>query len=197
MIRMKDKIDGFLLEQKKCLEGIIKQEKLISEIINVLIDARDSGKKIFIIGNGGSASTASHFASDLTKTAITKGEKRFMAFSLVDNVPVTSAWANDVSFEDVFVEQLKNFLSKNDVVIAFSGSGSSPNVIKALEYTKQNGAFCIGFTGMSGGHFPKICNICLNVPSNDMLTIESAHVLLFHCIVSTIRNLGIPLFKYE
>jgi len=135
--------------------------------------------------------------SDLLKTSITKKNKRFKAISFVDNLPVILAWANDASYDDIFVEQLKNLVSKGDVVIAFSGSGKSENVVKALRFAKKNGAICIGFTGMHGGYFPKLCDICCAVPSNNMLIIESTHVILCHCIVDAIRNLGKPLFQYE
>ena len=188
---------SFFMEQLECIEKLSKQENQIEEIINLLIKKRDAGNKIFTIGNGGSASTASHFVSDLLKTSITKKNKRFKAISLVDNLPVILAWANDTSYDDIFVEQLKNLFSKNDVVIAFSGSGKSENVVKALRFAKKNGAICLGFTGMNGGYFPKLCDICCRVPSNDMLIIESTHVILCHCITATIRNLGKPLFQYE
>jgi D-sedoheptulose 7-phosphate isomerase len=189
-------INSFLKEQESCLEQMSGQVAIIEKITKILIDTRNKGKKIYTLGNGGSASTASHFVSDLLKTAITKNNKRFLAISLADNIPVILAWSNDTSYEDVFVEQLKNFLSKGDVIIGFSGSGRSKNVIKAMIHGKKNGAICIGITGMSGGDFPKICDICLIVPSNDMLAIESTHVTLCHCIVSAIRNLGKPMFTY-
>ena len=188
---------SFFVEQIKCIEKLSKQEKQIRKITNILMKKRDAGKTIFTVGNGGSASTASHFVSDLLKTSITKKNKRFKAISLVDNLPVILAWANDASYDDIFVEQLKNLVSKGDVVIAFSGSGKSENVVKALRFAKKNGAICLGFTGMNGGYFPKLCDICCVVPSNDMLIIESTHVILCHCIVDAIRNLGKPLFQYE
>jgi len=188
---------SFLMEQLECVEKLSKQQNQIEKIINLLIKKRNNGKNIFTIGNGGSASTASHFVSDLLKTSITKNNKRFKAISLVDNIPVVLAWANDTSYEEIFVEQLKNQISKGDVVIAFSGSGKSKNIIKALKFAKKNGAICIGFSGMHGGHFPKLCNIGCFVPSNDMLIIESTHVIVCHCIVNTIRNMGKPLFQYE
>ena len=197
MSQTKDSVNSFLRQQKLCIEKTFKQTEDIVKIIDTLINTRNKGKKIYTMGNGGSASTASHFVSDLLKTAITKEDKRFTAISLVDNVPVILAWANDASYEDIFVEQLKNFLSKGDVIIGFSGSGKSKNVINAMKYGKKNGAFCIGITGMSGGDFPKICDICFIVQSYDMLTIESVHVMLCHCIVTVIRNLGKPVFKYE
>jgi len=168
----------------------------IEKIIQILIDGRNKRKKIFTMGNGGSGSTSSHFVSDLLKTAITKGDKRFSAISLVDNVPVILAWSNDISYEEVFVEQLKNHLSKGDILIGFSGSGKSKNVLKALKYGKKNGAICIGITGMSGGEFPKLCDISYVIPSNNMLTIESMHLLVCHCMVETIRSLGKPMFTY-
>lgn len=197
MSKPKDVVNSFLKEQQLCLEQIRDQIDIIEKIIKILIEARDKGKKIYTMGNGGSASTASHFVSDLLKTAITKNNKRFSAISLTDNVPVMLAWSNDASYDDVFVEQLKNFLSKGDVIIGFSGSGRSKNVVKAMTYGKKNGALCIGITGMSGGDFPKICDVCLIVPSDDMLAIESTHVTLCHCIVSAIRSMGKPMFTYE
>lgn len=189
-------INTVLNQQDACIKNIINDINTIEKVVNALIDARDKGKKILTMGNGGSGSTASHFVSDLLKTAITKGNKRFSAISLVDNVPVTLAWSNDASYEDVFVEQLKNFLVKGDIVIGFSGSGKSKNVVKALKHGRKNGAFCIGITGMSGGELPKICNVCFVVPSDNMLTIESMHLLLCHCIIETIRSLGKPMFTY-
>lgn len=189
-------INSILNQQNVCINNIINDINTIEKIVDTLINARDKGSKIFTMGNGGSGSTASHFVSDLLKTAITKGDRRFSAISLVDNVPVTLAWSNDVSYEDVFVEQLKNFLTKGDVVIGFSGSGKSKNVVNALKYGKKNGAFCVGITGMSGGELPKICNVCFVVPSDNMLTIESMHLLVCHCIIETIRSLGKPMFTY-
>ena len=197
MPKMNNITKSFLADQLKCIEKLSKHEDQIEKIINLLIKKRDAGNKIFTVGNGGSASTASHFVSDLLKTSITKKNKRFKAISLVDNLPVILAWANDTSYDGIFEEQLKNLISKNDVVIAFSGSGKSENVVKALRFAKKNGAICIGFTGMHGGYFPKLCDICCAVPSNNMLIIESTHVILCHCIVDAIRNLGKPLFQYE
>lgn len=189
-------IKSVLDKQRECIKDIIEDIETIQDIIDVLIVARNKGKKVFTMGNGGSASTASHFVSDLLKTAITKGDKRFNAISLADNIPVMLAWSNDTSYDDVFVEQMKNFLSKGDVVIGFSGSGKSKNVINALNYARKNGAICVGVTGMSGGQFPKHCQICFIVPSDNMLTIESMHLTLCHCIIETIRDIGKPMFTY-
>ena len=197
MPKIRECIDVFLEQQNSCFENLSDQTEIITEIINLLIKTRDKGKNIYVMGNGGSGSTASHFVSDLLKTAITKGDKRFSAISLVDNTPVILAWSNDSSYEEIFVEQLHNLLSKGDVVIAFSGSGKSKNIIKAFKFAKKKGAYCIGFTGMNGGYFPKLSDICCIVNSNDMLIIESAHLALCHCIIRTIRKLGKPIFHYE
>ena len=196
MQKIRECVDGFLEQQNSCFEKLSDQTEIITKIIDLLIKTRDKGKNIYVMGNGGSGSTGSHFVSDLLKTAITKGDKRFSAISLVDNTPVMLAWSNDSSYEEIFVEQLHNLLSKGDVVIAFSGSGKSKNVIKAFKFAKKKGAYCIGFTGMNGGYFPKLSDICCIVNSNDMLIIESAHLALCHCIITAIRKLGKPIFHY-
>ena len=197
MQKIKEHVNLFLEKQNTCFEKLSSQSEIITKIIDLLIKTRDNGKSIYVMGNGGSGSTASHFVSDLLKTAITKGNKRFSAISLVDNIPVLLAWSNDSSYEEIFVEQLRNLLSKGDVVIAFSGSGKSKNIIKAFKFAKKNGAYCIGFTGMNGGYFPKLSDICCVVNNDDMLIIESAHLALCHCIITAIRKLGNPIFKYE
>jgi len=194
---MKEYIPEFFNNQKDSLVGLSDQYEILEQIINVLQKAQKNGNTVFTFGNGGSGSTASHFVSDLLKTAITKGDKRFAAISLVDNIPVNLAWSNDQSFELIFIEQLKNFLKKNDIVFAFSGSGKSKNVINAIKYAKKNNATCIGFSGMGGGKLKKICDLCITVPSYDMLIVESVHLTICHCIINFIRKSGNPLFKYD
>jgi D-sedoheptulose 7-phosphate isomerase len=192
-----DVISIFLKEQQICLDNMNPHTKILEDIITMLLHARDNGKIIFTVGNGGSGSTASHFVSDLLKTTITKNSKRFKAISLVDNIPVNLAWSNDVSFDQSFAEQLKNFCSKDDILIGFSGSGNSLNVVNAMKFAKNQHCKCIGITGMGGGKLSKLCDLTIVVPSNDMLQIESAHVTLCHCIVDVIRKQGIPQFNYE
>jgi len=190
-------VKDFLEVQSHCVKEIKENSGTIDKIIKIIISARNNNKTIFTMGNGGSGSTASHFVSDLQKTMIMKNEKRIKAISLVDNIPVILAWSNDVSFESIFEEQLKNHVEKGDIVIAFSGSGKSKNVVNALKFAKKKGVKCIGFTGKSGGHFNRICDVVFKVPSNDMLTIESQHITICHCITATIRNLGKPMFRYD
>jgi len=190
-------IQTYLDNQTKCISEIQKKSSIIiKKIFHTLLTARDEGNKIYIIGNGGSASTASHFTSDLLKTSITKNKKRFKAFSLSDNVPVVLAWANDSSYDNIFVSQLENFLEKNDVVIGISGSGNSLNVLKAIEYANKNNAKTIALTGKDGGKLASISQLSLIIPSNDMLTIETSHLLICHLLTELFRKLDVPLFSY-
>ena len=194
---IKDSIASHFKDNVRCLENLSEQFDLIKKIIEKLICARDNENMIFVMGNGGSGSTASHFVSDLLKTAITKNSKRFKAISLVDNIPVNLAWSNDVSYDCIFSEQLQNFLKKDDIIICFSGSGNSSNIVNAMKYGKEKGATCIGITGMSGGKISKLSDHTLIVPSNDMLLIESMHLLICHCMINAIREQGTPKFNYE
>ena len=194
---MQKEINNFLKDQNKCIDSLNNEIKILEKIIFLLLRAQKNQKTIFTFGNGGSGSTASHFVSDLLKTTITKDSKRFKAISLVDNIPVNLAWSNDVSYDQSFAEQLKNFCSKDDILISFSGSGNSLNVINAMKLAKNQHCKCIGMTGMDGGEFPKLCDLTIVVPSNDMLQIESAHVTLCHCIIDVIRKQGVPQFNYE
>jgi D-sedoheptulose 7-phosphate isomerase len=192
-----NEIISFLQKEKECTEQIIEKNLEIKIIIDILVKARDKGKTIYTIGNGGSGSTASHFVSDLLKTSIIKEKKRFKAISLVDNIPVVLAWSNDSSYDEIFEQQLRNYLSDGDVLIVFSGSGNSKNLLKALKYASNFNVDCIGFSGKTGGKMKNFCKICFQIPSNDMLLIESQHVMICHCIISFIRNQGTALFKYE
>jgi len=196
-MEIENSIKENLKQNYLCLENLDKKSDQIKEIVEHLITARNNGRTIFTMGNGGSGSTSSHFVSDLLKTAITKDTNRFKAISLVDNVPVNLAWSNDVSYDSVFSEQLKNFLMDGDVVIAFSGSGNSQNVVNAFEYAKTKGSVCIAISGMSGGKISKLADITLVVPSDDMLIIESMHILICHCMINAIREQGIPKFNYD
>lgn len=196
-MEIENSIKENLKQNHSCLENLDKKSTQIKQIIEHLITARNNGKTIFTMGNGGSGSTSSHFVSDLLKTAITNDSNRFKAISLVDNVPVNLAWSNDVSYDCIFSEQLKNFLVDGDVVIGFSGSGNSKNIVNAFEYAKTKGTICIAISGMSGGKISKLADISLIIPSNDMLIIESMHILICHCMINAIREQGIPKFNYD
>jgi D-sedoheptulose 7-phosphate isomerase len=169
----------------------------INKATDLLFDAWRKGSKIFIIGNGGSASTASHFACDLAKTTAVEGKKRFKVTSLTDNVPLLTALTNDDGFASIFVEQLKNLLEKDDVLIAISvhgGSGQdkaglwSQNLTAAIQYAKDNSARTIGIAGFDGGAFKKMTDVCVVVPANSTPYVESWHATLEHLICSCLKE---------
>ncbi len=155
----------------------------INQIADILMRANESGRMVYVFGNGGSASLASHFACDLGKgTAYCNGGKRFRVLALTDNLPTLTAWANDSSYEDVFSEQLRNFVQKRDVVFAISGSGNSKNVLNALQLAIEAGATTVGISGFEGGEMKALCSICVVVPSNNMQIIEDLHLAIAHSI---------------
>ena len=174
----------YINNQIKTLQELRRLNKVIEKIEEKLIEARKSGNTIYILGNGGSASTASHMVADLLKTRIGPGKNRFKAISLTDNIAVFSAWANDTSYDRVFVEQLKNFLTKKDLVIAISGSGNSKNVINAIQFANKKGAYTVGLTGMGGGKLAKTAKLSLVVPSNNIWIVEDTHLVVNHLLVS-------------
>jgi D-sedoheptulose 7-phosphate isomerase len=155
----------------------------IHRIVDTLMEAYENGRTVYLCGNGGSAALASHFACDLGKgTANCSDGKRFRVLALTDNLPTLTAWANDSSYEDVFSEQLKNFVQPHDVAIAISGSGNSRNVLKALRVARDAGATTIGIAGYQGGAMKGLCDHCAIVPSNDMQIIEDLHLAIAHSV---------------
>ncbi|RZD46866.1 MAG: phosphoheptose isomerase [Thaumarchaeota archaeon] len=192
----KFQIHDYLDKQINFIKSLNESSEKINQIYDNLLNARNSKNNVFLMGNGGSASTASHFTADLLKTSILENENRFSAFSLVDNIPVILAWANDESYENIFLGQLKNLLKQGDIVIGFSGSGNSKNVIKAFEYANQLNSITISLTGGNGGKLSKISKYNLNINDNDMLTIETGHLLICHLLTTLIRSNGKPMFEY-
>jgi len=161
----------------------------IDQIADALFKAYESGRIVYTFGNGGSAALASHFACDLGKgTAYCNGGKRFRVLALTDNIPTLTAWANDSSYEDVFSEQLRNFVHQQDVAFAISGSGKSKNVLNALEVAREAGATTVGISGFEGGQMKSLCDICVVVPSNNMQIIEDMHLAVAHSIFRIVHT---------
>ena len=160
----------------------------ISEIAETLARARDSKKTIFVFGNGGSAATASHFACDLMKMASIGKEKKFRAVCLNDNVPTMMAYANDVSYEEIFAGPLRNMLSEGDVAMGISGSGGSKNVLKAIDYANSAGALTVGICGYGGGRLGQIAKLPLIMQSRDMQVVEDCHMAALHCIARIVTE---------
>lgn len=159
----------------------------VRRVANRILDAYRRRSTVFLFGNGGSAALASHHACDLVKGTIVEGRDRLAVIALTDNVPLITAWANDVSFDEIFVQQLRSLMRPGDVSFAISGSGNSRNVLKALEYSRETGAVTVGITGFEGGKMKTMCDSCVIVPSNNMQVIEDLHVSITHSIFTTVR----------
>lgn len=162
----------------------------MERVADVLYHAYEAGRSVFLFGNGGSAALASHFACDLAKgTAVPeRTRKRFQVLSLTDNLPLITAWANDVSYEQVFAEQLRNFVEPGDVALGISGSGRSANVLFALQAARESGAVTVGLGGYEGGKLPDLCDVCIVIPSNNMQIIEDLHLAVTHALFTVVRN---------
>lgn len=171
--QLKDVLNGFPHDQFK-------------KFIDVMIDAYNNEKQIFVMGNGGSASTASHWVCDINKGCCIDKEKKFKMLCLNDSISTMLAYANDLSYEDVFVEQLKNFFGPGDAVIGISGSGNSVNVIKAIDYANANGGTTVGLCGYSGGKLCQIVDIPILVKIDDMQKVEDIHMIVVHMTMQKI-----------
>jgi D-sedoheptulose 7-phosphate isomerase len=171
---------------KQALDAV--SAEAVEEFVQLLERACQEGRQVFLMGNGGSGSTASHVACDLNKGVSFGRQKRFRAICLNDSLPTIMAYANDVSYEDIFVEPLKNFLQPGDVVIGLSGSGNSANVLKAIDYANQQGAFTVGLSGFDGGKLACLVRLPLVVPVHDMQKAEEAHLAIFHVAMQTLRT---------
>ena len=160
----------------------------ISRAIDILAQARVEGRQILIMGNGGSAATASHFACDLCKGTIEPDKPRFRAIALSDNMPLFSALANDWGYDRVFVEQLDSLARPGDVAIGISASGNSENVLRAMDLARERGLTTIGFTGFDGGRLKDRVEVCLLVECEVMEQVEDVHLVLGHLICTALRH---------
>lgn len=163
--------------------------EILEWVIYRLEEARWKRQQVFTCGNGGSAATASHLACDLAKGALIPNKPAIKALCLSDNVPLLTAWANDVSYDEVFSQQVKPWIESGDVLIAISGSGNSQNVLNAVDKARAVGATTIGFTGFDGGKLKNMVDICLIVPSRSMQQIEDVHLLLCHLMATCLRKM--------
>lgn len=189
-------IKAFLRDVKNIAESM--SEKDIDNFINVLYEAWREGRTVFIAGNGGSASTATHFASDLAKFTSVEGKPRFRVYSLVDNVPLLSALTNDLGWSEVFVEQLRNLMKPGDIYVAISvhgGSGMnragvwSQNLLKAAAYVKENGGKVLSLVGFDGGALRRVSDASILVPINSTPHVEGFHLVLTHLICARLKDL--------
>ncbi len=178
------------------LKGVIDAMPLgeIERAADILFAAYQKDHTIFTLGNGGSAALASHIAADLGKATHVPGPaalakmKRLKVLALTDSTPLLTAWANDASYEIVFAAQMENFIEAGDVVLGISGSGNSPNVLRALELARKAGATSVGFTGCGGGKMKDLLDCAVVVPSNSMQIVEDAHVIASHLLLVDLRT---------
>ncbi len=170
-------IDGL----KKVLDAF--DHEAFERLVAAFLSAYENGRRIFVMGNGGSASTASHWVCDINKGTCLNLEKRFRMMCLNDSISTMMAYANDLSYEDVFVEQLKNFFEPGDLVIGISGSGNSGNVLKAIEWAGAHGGVTAGLCGYGGGKLKNLAGIALHIKVDDMQKTEDMHMIVVHMIM--------------
>jgi len=179
------------LNQLKDLIDIFPHDRF-EEIGRALLEAYNQEKQIFIMGNGGSGTTASHFVCDINKGVCMELRKKFKVICLNDNIPTVLAYANDLSYDKIFVEQLKNYLNEGDIVIGISGSGNSNNVLLAVSYASEKRSRTIGLTGFDGGKLAKIVDIPFIAEINDMQKVEDVHMIVVHMLMQYLcRELGV------
>jgi len=181
-------LDHYLGDFVKLLAQV--DRKQVQTMVELVEEAYKNEKTVFIIGNGGSGANASHLCEDLGKGTLHDFEKqrRLKVMSLTDNTPYILAWGNDTAYDRIFTEQLKNFVEKDAVLIAISGSGNSPNVISCIEYANSHGMKTLGVTGYDGGKLKKIAHHNVHVPSFNMGMVESVHSTLFHYLLDVLYH---------
>lgn len=182
---MTDAITQYLVEVQHALRSVSRQE--VARVIEILLEANRARRQVFLLGNGGSAATASHFACDLGKGAIVSGLPRFRVVALTDNVPLMTAWANDTTYENIFAQQLAGLVQAGDVVIGISGSGNSANVLNAVRLARDRAATTVGLTGFDGGQLRRLVDVCLHVPAFCMEQVEDVHLVLAHLLCTRVR----------
>jgi D-sedoheptulose 7-phosphate isomerase len=176
-----DNVDSYLEQLATAVKGIPRDR--LGELGAMLYRAYRNEKQVFTVGNGGSASTASHMAADIAKNTIGPHMRRFRVLSLNENVATLTALANDLGYENVFREQLQNLIRAGDVLIAVSASGNSPNVLKAMGYAREQSAQVVALLGFQGGQAADLADLAIVVPSDHYGVIEDAHLIINHIIV--------------
>ena len=178
-------IDQYLTELEIVIHNVSRAE--VSAVAEALLEAWRGRRHVFLLGNGGSAATASHMMNDLNKFTNVPGRRRFRAIALTDNVPLFTAVGNDQSYAEVFVEPLQNLLEPGDTVIAISASGNSPNVVGAVEYAQAHDAQVIGFCGRPGGRLAQLADLKVIIPSDRIGQQEDGHMILDHVLSFALR----------
>jgi len=186
---MSDALKDYTSRIKECLDSLPFDR--LEELVELMRDKITAGKQIIIFGNGGSASTASHFVCDLAKGVFTGGGPRIKALSLNDCIPLMTAWSNDESYESAFKEPLANYLAEGDLVMGISASGNSPNVLRAIEYANTRNATTVGLTGKGGGKLAELAQLSIVVKSDSYEEVEDLHLIITHMLkIALIKKLS-------
>ena len=180
-----NEITSYFTDIEQMMHAVSQDD--LRHVLRLLEDCYHNGHRVFIIGNGGSAATASHFALDLAKNTIMPQVPRLKAISLTDHVPLITAWSNDTAYEHIFSEQLANLIEPGDVVIGISASGNSPNIINALLLAQQSRACTIGLLGATGGRIKDIVDAYVLAPGQNIEQEEDAHLIIAHVITRHMR----------
>jgi D-sedoheptulose 7-phosphate isomerase len=179
-------VDDYLDRLRTAIDGLPRDR--LNQLAQTLLGAYRNDKQVFTIGNGGSSSTASHLAADLSKNTTGANTRRFRITSLNDNAAIVTAIANDLGYENVFVEQLINLIRPGDVLIAVSASGNSPNIVKAIRYAQEQSAHVAALLGFDGGEAAKLADNAIVVPSSDFGIVEDLHLAINHILVEYFRD---------
>lgn len=189
-----DRVNLYLSKLQQTMNQL--PEERIQQVIQLLVEARMNRRQVFIMGNGGSASTASHFVCDLAKNTRKPELPHYRVIGLTDNMAIFSALANDEGYENVFSQQLINLVQPGDIVIGISTSGNSANVNNAVEAANMMGATTIGFTGFDGGRLRSLVDVEIHVPSDCIEHVEDIHLMLEHLIVKALKDMDLAEFGY-
>jgi D-sedoheptulose 7-phosphate isomerase len=181
-----DMVDTYLGETERAVRLIDRDA--VRAVVDRLFACWSAGGTTYLIGNGGSAATASHMMNDLLKCTLVDGQPRFRAIALTDNVPAMTAFANDIAYEEIFVEPLRSLLDPCDALVALSGSGNSPNVIRAIAFAKELGATTIGLCGDTGGKLALLADVAVKIPAARIGQQEDGHLILNHVIALALHE---------
>jgi D-sedoheptulose 7-phosphate isomerase len=187
-------VEDYFTRLRKTVDVVPKAD--VATLARLLLQAYDHDKLVITMGNGGHGATASHFINDLSKHTVVSDrknevvvtQKRFRALCLLDNLSLVTAWANDTGYENVFVQQIANWVGEGDLVIAVSGSGNSENILRALSLANEREAITVGIAGHQGGKMKQVAQHCIIVPGEDDLLIEDMHLSIFHAVTSVVRR---------
>ena len=181
-------VAAYVEEVRRTLQALEPEMRgKIPAIVALLEEVRRAGKHVYVMGNGGSGAAASHLANDLNKYTATPGQRRYKCIALTDNMPYMLAVANDLGYDHIFVEQLKNYAEAGDLLIGLSGSGNSNNCIRAIEFASTQSVKVVTCSGYGGGKMAALADVALVIPSQNMTVCEDCHVIIHHCIVTMVR----------